>query len=58
LRGVRSEALASCWGLLWAADLARRYYGIEFFTRESEMVMAGAWSFFKGEPAEYREMCG
>ena len=56
-RGVRSEATAACWGLLWPAELARRFYGVEFFTPQSSLVIAGSRQMHDGLLPLYREEC-
>lgn len=56
-RGVFSEPEAACWGLLWAADLARRMYGIEFFTPQSEAIIASSRRAHDGLVPQYREVC-
>lgn len=58
LRGVRSEAEAACWGLLWAADLAQRFYGIEFYSLDSQTVIARSVAYHRSYPMEYRVVCG
>lgn len=56
-RGPGSEAMAGCWGLLWSADLARRVWGVEFFTPTSERVMANALERHRGSLDRYRLIC-
>lgn len=56
-RGVLGEAWANCWGLVWAQDLARRFYRIEFFTSESDRVGASALALYRASPPEYRSAC-
>ena len=58
LRGVVDESVAACWGLVWAADLAQRYYGIGFFTPASIAVQASALATHRTLPARYRTICG
>lgn len=57
LRGIRDEATAACWGLAWAADLARQFYGIEFFTPASRRVMESAVAVHRLLPPLYHTVC-
>lgn len=56
-RGVRSEAWADCYGLLWTADLARRFYSVEFYTARSDELMRQAVAYHRGAPADYQGLC-
>lgn len=56
-RGIVDEGQAECWGLLWTQDLARRLFGIEFFTPASELVLSGALGYHRTTPPEYRTAC-
>lgn len=58
LRGVTSERVAECWGMLWVADLAQRFYGVEFFTLQSDTMIATAVYNRSVLPAEYQGSCG
>lgn len=57
LRGVTDEAVAACWGLVWVADLARRFYAVEFFTPGSDEMQARSLRLHRSLPAEYRVVC-
>lgn len=56
-RGPGSEAMAGCWGLLWSADLARRVWGVPFFTAASVRVMRQALAFHRASYERYRTLC-
>lgn len=56
-RGPGSEAMAGCWGLMWAADLARRIWGVPFFTAASERVIRQALAFHRASYDRYRTLC-
>lgn len=58
LAGVSNDAMSGCWGLLWAADLARQVWGIPFFTAASDRVIAQAVSQHQRSEARYRTICG
>jgi hypothetical protein len=53
-RGVSDEAWANCWGRAWVADLARRYYGIRFFTKAWRKLEREAAAMSATNPPEYR----
>jgi hypothetical protein len=55
--GVEDEGTANCWGLYWTQDLARRVYGVEFFTAQSRKVLAWARQIQRDAPPEYRAAC-
>lgn len=54
---VGAEAMAGCWGLLWAADLARRYWNIQFFTQRSYDLIAQALEFHRATYPRYQTIC-
>jgi hypothetical protein len=56
-RGRGSEAMAGCWGLLWSADIARRVWGIRFFTPASDRVIRQALEFHRTSLAAYQSIC-
>lgn len=56
-RGIDSETVASCFGLAWAMDLARRFYAIPFFSPLSRGVEAAGLSIHRMTPDEYRGQC-
>jgi hypothetical protein len=55
--GVDDEGVANCWGLYWAQDLARRFAGVRFFTRGSNLVRTYARQVQKDSPPDYRAVC-
>jgi hypothetical protein len=55
--GVHSEPTAACWGLLWPADLARRFFGVEFFTPESQAIIASARRAHDTLLSSYKSEC-
>ena len=57
LRGIRDEAVASCWGLLWTADLARSFFAVEFFTSRSESLMRQSRFLHEQLPADFKSVC-
>lgn len=57
LRGIRDEATASCWGLLWPADLARQLSGIEFYSTGSLVVIEESRAMHDRLFSTYRALC-
>ena len=53
-RGVWSERAASVWGTLLPMELARRFYGVGFFTPASRAIEAASLSILLLTPPEYR----
>lgn len=56
-RGIDSEAVAGCWGLLLPQDLARRFYAIPFYTPASANIAAAAKRIFDQAPEQYHALC-
>jgi hypothetical protein len=56
-RGIDSEAVAGCWGLLLPQDLARRFYGVPFYTVASENIAVASRRIFESTPERYHEVC-
>lgn len=57
LFGERDESVAACWGLVWAADLARRFYNVPFFSVASIKVMESARAVHASLSADYHRVC-
>ena len=55
--GIEDEAIANCWALYWAQDLARRFHGIRFFTPASRLVLNYARHIQRDSPPDYRAAC-
>lgn len=55
--GAGAEAMAGCWGLLWSADLARRVWGIGFFTTASNKLVRQALAIHRRSFQRYRTIC-
>lgn len=56
-RGIENERVASCFGLFWPRDLARRFYGIPLFSQRSFDVDFASTSIHAMTPPEYRGKC-
>lgn len=55
---VRDDGMNGCYGLMWAADLARRVWGIRFFTPASDRVIRQAVEAHRNLYApNYRTVC-
>jgi hypothetical protein len=57
VRGIRSEAEASCWGLMWVAHLAWEFYGIEFDSLASKTLLAASREYHLNTPKQYQAVC-
>lgn len=57
LAGVSNDAMSGCWGLLWAADLARQVWGIPFFTAASNRTITQAVEQHQRLASRYRTIC-
>lgn len=51
------EGMVGCWGLLLSADVARRVWGIPFFTARSQAVVAATVAQHQRVAAAYRAVC-
>lgn len=55
--GIDDEGIANCWGLYWAQDLARTFYGVPFFSPASRVVRSYARQLQRDSPRAYRAAC-
>lgn len=55
--GIRDEATAACWGLLWNYTLAHDYYGIEYYSAEGRQVELGSMMTHQRLLPQYRAVC-
>ena len=55
--GVEDEGSANCWGVYWVQELARRFAGVPFFTRQSNLVRAYARRIQMDSPPDYQRAC-
>lgn len=56
-RGIASESLAACFGLAWPRYLARRFYGVPFWTQRSRDIGSASISIHEKTPPQYRGLC-
>lgn len=56
-RGIESESLASCYGLVWPRHLAWRFWGVPMFSQRSYGIDWASTSIHETTPPEYRGGC-
>ena len=55
--GVRDDGLAGCWGLLWPAELAWKFYNVLYFSPASRTVLAASRAEHDRLPASFHTAC-